>query len=133
MRFNSRYDWWLVLIFVSGIFTFLFVAALVYPTLLSFIFIIPALLLGWIYFGTFYTVLKDRVIIRSGPLKWTVLTSDIIYIEPTHNPLSAPALSLDRLFIKYKKGFITVSPKDKAGFIQLLQERNHNINIKKKG
>ena len=133
MRFRSGYNWWLIMLIIIGIFIFFIVAISLFPSPSSYFYIIAALLLGWIYFGTFYTVLQDRIIIRSGPLKWTVLISDIIYIEPSRSPLSAPASSLDRLFIKHKKGFLLVSPKDQERFLQLLQEKNHKINIKKKG
>ena len=47
-------------------------------------------------------------------------------VRPTTNPLSAPALSLDRLRIDYEEGgrvrSLLVSPKDKEGFLQELRD-----------
>jgi hypothetical protein len=46
---------------------------------------------------------------------------EIESIRPTHNPLSSPALSLDRLNIELHTGRnILISPKDKSGFLQAL-------------
>lgn len=73
--------------------------------------------------GTGYTLEPTRLLIRSGPLKWVVPLAEIHSIAPTRNPLSSPALSLDRLLITYGKDNkqIMISPEDKAGFLQELE------------
>lgn len=58
--------------------------------------------------------------------------NSIVKIEHTFNPLSAPAASLDRLGITHGDGYMLVSPKDKPGFIQLLQEINPAITYNSK-
>jgi hypothetical protein len=71
---------------------------------------------------TKYTVDTEVLLIRSGPFRWRVPIRDIVSITPTNNPLSSPALSLDRLDIKYgKHSSIMVSPLDKEGFIEALR------------
>lgn len=53
----------------------------------------------------------------------SISLKDITYITPTNSLLSAPALSLDRIEIRYKGGSIVISPKHKAGFYHAIQER----------
>jgi hypothetical protein len=69
--------------------------------------------------------------IRSGVLKGDIPIASITSVTPTHNPLSAPALSLDRLAISYEKGghprLGLVSPKEKAAFLQELSARDPGL------
>ena len=72
----------------------------------------------WWYLTTRYTISAEALLIKSGPFLWIVPLREISAIEPTRNPASAPALSLDRLRIHYGGGAeIMVSPADKAGFM----------------
>ena len=61
--------------------------------------------------------MKNGFSTQSIPLK------DIIHITPTNSMLSAPALSLDRIEIRYEGGSIVISPKDKDEFYRAIQER----------
>ncbi len=72
----------------------------------------------WILRGTFYILDGKILTVRSGPFKWRVPIDEITGITPTHNPLSSPALSLDRLRIEYGNGrSIMISPENKDEFI----------------
>jgi hypothetical protein len=52
-------------------------------------------------------------------------------IKETNNPLSSPALSLDRLWIDYGKGAaVMISPKDKEGFIRHILQINPSVEVK---
>jgi hypothetical protein len=78
----------------------------------------------WLYFTTRYIVTSDRLLVRSGISSLDISLGDITRIEPTRNPLSAPAWSLDRLLITYGHGkTCMISPRDKANFLSLLRER----------
>ena len=83
-----------------------------------------AILPLWIFVDTKY-VIDDRILsIRSGPFRWRIPLNEIRSIEPTRNPLSSPALSLDRLRIVYgKKRSCMVSPSDREGFIAEIERR----------
>jgi membrane protein YdbS with pleckstrin-like domain len=82
----------------------------------------------WLFTTTKYTVGTDELLIRSGPFWWRVPIKDIVSITPTRNPLSSPALSLDRLEINYGKNTsIMVSPLDKEGFIEALRARGAKV------
>lgn len=72
----------------------------------------------WILRGTFYILDEKVLTVRSGPFKWRVPVDEIHGITATSNPLSSPALSLDRLRIEYGNGSaIMISPEDKDAFI----------------
>jgi hypothetical protein len=73
----------------------------------------------WVLTSTTYTLDDDILLVRSGPFRWKVPVHEIASITPTSNPLSSPALSLDRLRINYGDGrSIMVSPQDKEKFIR---------------
>ena len=69
---------------------------------------------------TYYVVEKGMLRIVSGPFRWKVPIDKISSVTPTRNPLSSPALSLDRLLIRYGKRRIMVSPADKQGFLRAI-------------
>lgn len=77
-----------------------------------------------VFTTTRYTVDHELLLIRSGPFRWKIPLEEIRAIRPTHNLLSSPALSLDRLDVLYGNGqSIRISPKDKAGFLDAIAER----------
>ena len=76
----------------------------------------------WVLLGTRYELTPERLLIRCGPFRWTVPLREIRAVTPTRNPLSSPALSLDRLRIDYGRGSsVMISPRDKAGFLADLE------------
>lgn len=84
----------------------------------------------WTLARTAY-VLDDReLLVASGPFKWRVPLKDITNIVPTRDPLSSPALSLDRLRIEYARGrTIMISPMDKDLFVSDLNGRRGALGI----
>jgi len=77
----------------------------------------------WVLYGTFYWFSEDRLVIRCGPFRFRVPLLEIDSVEPTRNPLSSPACSLDRLLLRYGRKSIMISPADKTGFLAELQLR----------
>ena len=95
--------------------------------------IINVILIGfmiWLWFGTGYT-LEDGVIrIQSGPFRKKVPVKKIQKIRKTKNPLSAPALSMDRIEITYGLyEVVLISPEHEAEFIQALLAENERIEL----
>lgn len=84
-----------------------------------------------IFSSTYYDVDDSNLVISSSFMyKRTIPINSIIKISETKNPLSAPALSLDRLEIKPQKGeAVMISPKDKIEFINHLRRINPKIDI----
>lgn len=78
----------------------------------------------WIWFSTGYTITETHLIVRSAFIVSRIPLADIKRVKPTRNPLSSPALSLNRLEIRTKKGLgPLISPQRQDEFLQLLRER----------
>lgn len=127
-RFPSKIDAWLIAAGFAGM------AAAVVAIGFSLYFepgspaTILALLLVLLVFAlvastflyTYYEVDRDTLTVRSGPFRWRVPLDAIDSVKPTRSPLSSPALSLDRLDIRYGKRRIMVSPADRRGFLKAI-------------
>jgi hypothetical protein len=78
----------------------------------------------WILTTTSYTLDGDTLLVRSGPVTRRVPIADITAVVPTRNPLSSPALSLDRLRIEVRGARpVMISPADRTGFLADLDAR----------
>ncbi len=82
-----------------------------------------AALVGLLAVPCRYTLNDDHLLIRSGVIRQKIFYRDIDRIEPSSNPFSAPALSLQRVLITYRDGFQLVSPNEREEFMRLLRER----------
>jgi membrane protein YdbS with pleckstrin-like domain len=79
----------------------------------------------WILYDTSYTIDHEQLLIRSGPLRYRVPLRDIHSVDPSRNPLSSPACSLDRLLIRWggRRKRILISPQRKPDFLRELNQR----------
>ncbi len=127
-RFKSKVDRWLLYLLIAVMVfevVVMSVAATQTDTALEATTLVMAALvivglLGSMLIGTHYTVDGNTLRIACGPFRWKVPVDAIESVEPTRNPLSSPALSLDRLRIQYGRRRILVSPADKAGFLRAI-------------
>jgi hypothetical protein len=133
--YTSKIDTWLLVVLVGAVIACLvaFVFSLRTGSVPAIVATLPALLIGaglpvWLMTSTSYTLSDTALLVKSGPFKWQVPIEQITSITPTSNPLSSPALSLDRLRIDYGRGqSIMISPKDKSQFIQDLEARRGSL------
>jgi membrane protein YdbS with pleckstrin-like domain len=72
----------------------------------------------WVFRTTSYVISADVLIVRSGPVRRTVPLHQVQRLRATHNPLSSPALSLDRIEVTYGRRRVLISPEDKRGFVR---------------
>lgn len=96
--------------------------------------VITVLLIGMLivlFFGTKYAIVGDELIIYGGIYKKKIAINQITSLRPTKNPLSAPAMSLDRIEITFNPlmQIALVSPKDKETFVNKLLEVNPSIKL----
>ena len=128
--FRSKVDIWLVIVLVGMPVVLLeFVLdgiglsdrAINVLALLIVVFVLG--LVCWLFFTTRYTLTDAFLLIRCGPFSWAIALDEITHIEPTRNPFSSPALSLDRLMIRYGGGELLISPADKERFMIDLKKR----------
>ena len=128
--YRSKIDLWLVLMIAAAAVAAMASAVQVFKVAPSASFVAIAVagvatgLPLWIFMSTRYTLTPSELRVRSGPFRWVVPLSEVHAVRPTRNPLSSPALSLDRLEIRYGRGrSLLISPSDKAAFVQALQSR----------
>jgi hypothetical protein len=128
-RFKSKVDRWIFLLLVVVIIVQIVAvgSAAVQAgdplamTGLIFVMIGVVGLMVWLMVGTHYTVDRGIIRIRSGPFWWKIPIDQITSVKATRSLLSSPALSLDRILIRYgKRGRIMISPADKAGFLKAI-------------
>jgi hypothetical protein len=73
-----------------------------------------------------YGISDEYLVVRHGVVRQHIKLADITEVTLTHNPLSSPALSLDRIKIKFGAGFFSsamISPAAKIEFLAELAER----------
>lgn len=129
--YTSKIDTWLAVILIGAAVACLiaFLFSLRNGSISAIAATLPALIIGvglpvWLMTSTSYTLSNTTLLVKSGPFRWQVPIEQITSITPTSNPLSNPALSLDRLRIDYGRGqSIMISPKNKSQFIQDLEAR----------
>jgi hypothetical protein len=128
LTFPSKCDWWLKVLLLSVISAQLTAAVCVFiggrELWVGGVLLLSAGCISWILRSTYYFVDETRLLIRAGPFWFTVRLETIEEIVPTRNPLSSPALSLDRLCIHYKVGgkrrMVMISPADKESFLRVI-------------
>lgn len=143
MTYHSKKDAWLVLVvwvavllpFVLGVYNLATPSGNAqvggYLLLVGMLIATSVLLLTY---PLYYQITSSHLVVRSGILRTEIPLSSIEEIRPTRNPLSAPAWSLDRLRIDYRKDggviFMLVSPEDKARFMRDLAGNVAGLEVK---
>jgi len=79
-------------------------------------------------FPLYYELRERALVIRSGLFRWRIPLASIDEVRPTRSIMSAPALSLDRLIIRFRNEsgrsrFAMISPRDREGFVREIEER----------
>jgi len=128
--YKSKVDTWLGIILGGMPIALLFVAwKLIHaPVPGRWLIAIPLLVLGvglpvHILLATTYRITDKSLWIRSGFFKWVIPIQDISKVEPTTDPISSPALSLDRIRIEYGQAkAVLVSPINKVEFLRDLHD-----------
>ena len=125
--YRSKIDWWLVVLIlavfgfpvVDGVLSKEYMLSVVFITLLVFFWIL-ALTLKYKIDGEMLSIWRTKIDIKT-----------IRKVYATRNPLSSPALSINRIAIVYNKyDEVLISPKDRADFIGELLKVNPNIDVK---
>jgi hypothetical protein len=125
--YKSKVDWWLVVpilaVFgfpvVDGVLSKEYMLSVVFITLLAFFWIL-AVTLKYKIDGEMLSIWRTKIDIKT-----------IRKVYATRNPLSSPALSINRIAIVYNKyDEVLISPKDRADFINELLKVNPNIEVK---
>lgn len=125
--YRSKVDWWLIIIIfivfcypiVEGILTKEYFLSLTFLGILSLVFLL--------FKSIKYKIDGEKLIV------WTkkIDIKTIRKVYSTSNPLSSPALSLDRIAVVYNKyDEVLISPKEREDFVAELLKINPNIEVK---
>lgn len=127
MTHRSKKDAWLMLTFglavvspmAFGVFLLITTpAAQVSGGLLIGVGLVVGLLIYWLVHPLCYEVTSSKLNVRSGPMRWSIPLEAIDEVCPTRSPLSSPALSLDRLLIRYQNRGLMISPENREAFLK---------------
>lgn len=131
--YRSKIDWWLLALILVPMVT-AGVAGVRYgkeEVLLSLV--PPIIIVAYVFSCVKYTLNDGILNVKAGFLvNQDISVEDIKSVTKTFNPLSAPALSINRLEIKYGSGFnyTLISPKNRQQFIADLLAINPSIIVK---
>jgi hypothetical protein len=134
-RFPSKRDGWLVtVLWLASLVDFgaavgLWLGSEGAPALVAPLLVAAGLFQLHVLYATDYTFEGEALRIRASLFRWRVPLAAIDAVEPTRNPLSSPACSLDRLRISYGAKRIMISPLDKAGFLRALAQRARQLAV----
>jgi hypothetical protein len=73
-----------------------------------------------------YGMDETDLVIRVGLCRRRIPLAEILEVHPTRNPMSSPALSLDRLHVQFGPGFfkaVMISPMDRDRFLDDLAKK----------
>jgi hypothetical protein len=131
MRFNSGVDKKLYLLLFVLFFVLAIFFIVIQEHLVAAILFLPIAYISHLTKNTYYEINGKMLLIKAGFLyKKEIDIETIRAVHSSINLLSAPALSFDRLEIKYNKyDSILISPKNKQAFIQSLLQVNNAITI----
>jgi PH (Pleckstrin Homology) domain-containing protein len=144
MTYPSKKDWWITLlvlpafVLMPGVGVVLLYLAITQAAPLPIL--LPGLILSavgglilWAYFSTCCEITPSHLLVRFGPLRWTIPLEGITQVEQKKGMSPdwawGVAWSLDRVVIKYHKRNgrrallgVAISPEDKEGFLRELGE-----------
>jgi hypothetical protein len=138
-RFPTKRDAWLVIvIWFSALIDLGVSVFLLFSLSGPILWIVPILVVAGLFslhvmYATEYVFEGGSLRVRASVFRWTVPLAEIDSVEPTNNPLSSPACSLDRLLIRYGEKRIMISPADKTGFLHTLSTRAPQLELHGEG
>lgn len=130
--YRSKVDIWLAVVVFTPLFIVLFIDA-GKGDYESFYFLLPVIaLIVSLYWQIKYKIEEGYLKVTAGIFGTAkVPVSEIKSVGKTYNPLSAPALSINRLEVKYGKfNYLLISPHNRDAFINELKAINPAIDIK---
>jgi hypothetical protein len=134
--YRSKVDWWMwvvvgigaVAIFASSVSLLVMSPQDGFPTIwVALAQLLLAVFMAWIVFSVSYAINSAALVVRAAFFRWHIPLDRITEVYPTRNPLSSPALSLDRLRVNYrlisgKARWVMISPREREAFLDDLAQ-----------
>lgn len=130
--YRSKVDIWLAVL-IFGLFVYAAVEGIIAKDYEVLYVSLPVILLVIsLYWQIQYKIVNGQLEVKAGIFGTTkVPVAEIKSVHKTYNPLSAPALSIKRLEVKYGRfDCLLISPQNKKAFIKELLAINPSIDIK---
>ena len=133
MRFETKFDWWIVAAIIVGAFVSL-VMPLIGPQHGPYHHPAPpwVTFLVWLLWAAvlactlpqYYEVRGEGLFIRQGWRRVSLAYSDLVELQATTDARSAAVFSVDRLAVGTRDGrTFVIAPADQAGFLNAIAER----------
>jgi hypothetical protein len=134
LAFSSKIDLWIVILVLVPVAACAWALAAYWNPLLArgwLVAVLVAVPLAagillplWFVVSLRYFLSDETLRVRCGPFHWRIPIHEITAVNPTPEPLSSPAMSMDRLRIEYGSGHaLTISPEHKDEFLRQLDHR----------
>lgn len=122
--YESKIDWWLIVLVFGALLSPIYYGIIENDYLIVVVFAVISIAVFFLFRAIKYKIDNTNLIIGSSKID----VNSIRKIYKTKNPLSSPALSIDRIAIVYNKyDEVLISPKDKKGFVDAILQINSNI------
>jgi hypothetical protein len=132
--FAPKFDWWLIaligVVLVVPIVSILFSPDFYKAPWILLLGLVPHAIVFTLVLPLRYIMKGDHLLVQSGFIRYRIPYVEVTEVKPTHNPLSSPAMSLDRLRIQYGKKWLMIAPADKQAFVN---ELNRRVEASKRG
>lgn len=138
VTYKSKKDTWLVILIYGTVCACL--AVYVLPlltsprlTLAALLVAAPLIAMGvlfpiWILQTTYYLLSDEQLLVRCGPFRWSIPLEEIQTVRRSRSMLSGPAMSLDRVEIRYSRyGSVLISPERREQFLVDLENRRRRL------
>lgn len=131
MRFRSAIDAWFPLLSIAAPLMLIMALWPTFETATTSV-VVTAILIAfvsvalpaWLLVSTYYMVSEGTLHVFSGPFRWRIPLDEILAVRPSRSLVAAPALSLDRLEIRWAThSALLVSPADRNEFLQAIGQQ----------
>jgi hypothetical protein len=132
LEFRSKVDWVFIVgaavSALGGVFGFVVAAREGHPWIGASAFMAIAIV-AWVWASTRYVITHRSLLVRCAFVRMDIPIESIQGVRRTSSILSAPALSLDRIEVRHRRGSVVLSPRERDRFIQALRSRNPAIEV----
>lgn len=106
--------------------------SIILKAFVAIVFLLATIYLGWMWWGSYYLIDDDTLLIVFGPHKFEIPLNEIISIRYTKSILASTTLSFAKYEITYNdpnSKIAMVSPRDRTIFLYYMNKKKPNIKL----
>lgn len=138
VTYKSKKDGWLIMVIygvvlasLAGSMTLVLSRTVMNLFTAAVMFVLGVILPMWLVRTTYYVLDDRQLAVKCGPFNWSIPLAKIRSVKRTRSMLSGPALSLDRVQIRYGRlgifGLVLISPENREQFLSDLENRRNRL------